>query len=326
MDALRIKERGSKDTPTNFSEKAVAFMKGMPGYYPKMHETDAEGNKKIHEEDITNIKVVEGEDGRKLYGEILGEKKFVGEKDEGVYDALQKEIDSGLARRKGFTGTDVKEYEKFKLEQMEGPDVEQEKIEVEKEIKDDTSGTTKKEIKEVERTKRFFEDFENAFEIDGERGENNRLRIPVKFSGGKVDFTDSRTMDYFKRPSGQKIVVGLNDMLGKIKNVVGQRIIENASDRDRQLYQMFPDRVKTKINRQLKSILDIGPNDARAFGHRDPLFAIVSMYTNNPDKLQQILGELGLTQKAGTVKEQQEIETSTPGTEGYETDWRRRRD
>ena len=182
MDALRIKERGSKDTPTNFSEKAVAFMKGMPGYYPKMHETDAEGNKKIHEDDITNIKVVEGEGGRKLYGEILGDKKFVGERSEDVYDALQKEIDSGFAAEKGFKGTDVKEYEKFKLEKMKGPDVEQEKIEVEKEIKDDKEGIEQKQIKDVERQKNFFEDFENTFEIDGKRGENQVLSIPVEFS------------------------------------------------------------------------------------------------------------------------------------------------
>ena len=326
MDALRIKERGSKDTPTNFSEKAVAFMKGMPGYYPNMHETDAEGNKKIHEDDITNIKVVEGEGGRKLYGEILGEKKFVGEKDEGVYDALQKEIDSGLARRKGFTGTDVKEYEKFKLEQMEGPDVEQEKIEVEKEIKDDTSGTTKKEIKEIERRQRFFESFENAFEIDGSRGEDSRLSIPVKFSGNKVNFTDSRTMDYFKGPEGQKIVVGLNDMLRNIKGKVREQVISNLSARDKQLIDYFPERLTDKINNKLKSILDIGPNDRRAFGIQDPLYAIVSMYASDPDKLQQVLRDVGLTGKAGTVKEQQEIESSTPGTEGYETEWRQRRD
>ena len=325
MDALRIKERGSKNTPTNFSEKAVAFMRGMPGYYPQGHEIGHTDDPAIDESQIQNIKVVEGDGGRKLYGEILGDKKFVGEKDEDIYKILQKEIDSGLAAKKGFKGTDVKEYEKFKLEQMEGPDVEQEKIEVEKEIKDDTLGSTKKEIKEVERTKSFFEDFENAFEIDGERGENNRLKIPVKFSNGKVDFTNKSTMDYFMGP-GQNTVVGLNDMLSKIKNVVGRRIIEDASDRDRQLFEMFPDRVKTKINRKLIGLLDIGPNDARAFGHKDPLFAIVSMYANNPDKLQQILSELGLTQKAGTVKEQQEIESSTPGTEGYETNWRQRRD
>ena len=71
MDALRIKERGSKDTPTNFSEEAVAFMKGMPGYYPKF--TGGGGEGEIDESKIQNIKVVEGEGGRKLYGEILGD-------------------------------------------------------------------------------------------------------------------------------------------------------------------------------------------------------------------------------------------------------------
>tara|TARA_R100001463_G_scaffold17468_1_gene44674 strand:+ start:366 stop:1010 length:645 start_codon:yes stop_codon:yes gene_type:complete len=202
MNALRIKERGSKNTPSNFSDKAVTFMQGMPGYYPKMHETDADGNKKIHEDDITNIKVVEGEGGRKMYGEILGDKEFVGEKDEGVYDALQKEIESGFAKKKGFTGTDVKEYEKFKLDQMEGDDVKQEKIEVEKEIKDDTLGKSITEIKEVERQENFFEGFENQFEIDGTRGENKRLQIPVTVSSGKIDFKDNNTMRWLNTEEG----------------------------------------------------------------------------------------------------------------------------
>jgi|8_EtaG_2_1085327.scaffolds.fasta_scaffold02128_3 hypothetical protein len=327
MNALRIKERGSKDTPTNFSEKAVAFMKGMPGYYPNMHETDAEGNKKIHEDDITNIKVVEGDGGRKLYGEILGDKKFVGEKDESVYDALQKEIDSGFAKEKGFTGTDVKEYEKFKLDKMEGKDIEQEKIEVEKEIKDDTLGDTKKEIKEVERKKNFFEDFEEEFQIDGKRGENKRLQIPVTISSGKIDFKDQNTMRYLNSEEGGKVVNGMSDMMSNIQESLKNKILENASARDMQLYNMFPDRVTRRIRDELAGIgLGVGPNDARGFGISTPLHKLFDLYTNNPDKLQQILGSLGLTQKAGVVTEQQEVETSTAGTEGYETNWRQRRD
>tara|TARA_R100001015_G_C4617790_1_gene174157 strand:- start:215 stop:1228 length:1014 start_codon:yes stop_codon:yes gene_type:complete len=326
MDALRIKERGTKDTPTNFSEKAVAFMKGMPGYYPQMHETDAEGNKKIHEDDITNIKVVEGEGGRKLYGEILGDKKFVGEKSEDVYDALQKEIDSGFAAEKGFKGTDVKEYEKFKLDKMEGKDIEQEKIEVEKEIKDDTLGGTKKEIKEVERKENFFEGFENQFEIDGSRGENKVLSIPVDFSGGKLDFKSGKTMRYLQSKDGQKIVRGMSDMLGNIQNVVKEKILSNMSDRDKKILEYFPERLNGRVENALNSIFDVGPNDSRAYGIANPLFAIIDTYANKPEKLQQILGSLGLTQEAGTVTEQQEVETSTAGTEGYETNWRQRRD
>ena len=326
MNALRIKERGSKNTPTNFSEKAVAFMKGMPGYYPQMHETDAEGNKKIHEDDITNIKVVEGEGGRKLYGEILGEKKFVAEKDEGVYDALQKEIDSGLAAEKGFTGTDVKEYEKFKLDKMEGDDVEQEKIEVEKEIKDDTLGTTEKQIKEVERKENFFEGFENQFEIDGSRGENKVLSIPVEFAGGNIDFKNPNSMRYLQSEEGQKIVSGMSDMLGNIQNAVKEKILNNMSEREKQLLAAGVGDLNSQVKNTLNSIFGVGPNDRRAFGIANPLFAIINTYTTNPDKLQQILGSLGLTKKAGTVTEQQEVETSTDGTEGFETEWRQKRD
>ena len=43
------------------------------------------------------------------------EKKFTGEKNDNVYIDLQKEIDSGFAKKKGFGGTDVKEYEKWKI-------------------------------------------------------------------------------------------------------------------------------------------------------------------------------------------------------------------
>ena len=326
MNALRIKERGSKNTPTNFSEKAVAFMKGMPGYYPQGHELghidDPDG---IDESKIEDIEVVEGEGGRMLYGKIKGDKKFVGEKDETVYDALQKEIDSGLAKQKyGFEGTDVKEYEKIKLEKMKGPDVKQEVIDVEKEIVDETKGESKKETKEVERTMRFFEGFENTFEIDGTRGDNQVLSIPVKFSGDKVDFTDKSTMDYFLGP-GQNMVRGLNDMLGGMREVVKNQILNSMSERDKELLRYGIGDIDTKVNRRLSSILGVGPNDARAYGHKDPLFAIVSMYANKPDELAQVLRDLGLVEKAGTVKEQQEVESSTPDVEGYETEWRKSR-
>ena len=49
---------------------------------------------------------------------------YNGKLDSGVYDALQKEIDSGFARRKyGFEGTDVKDYEQSKLGKMKSPNV-----------------------------------------------------------------------------------------------------------------------------------------------------------------------------------------------------------
>ena len=49
---------------------------------------------------------------------------YNGERDPGVYDALQKELDSGFAKRKyGFEGTDVKAYEQMKLGKMKSPNV-----------------------------------------------------------------------------------------------------------------------------------------------------------------------------------------------------------
>lgn len=49
---------------------------------------------------------------------------YNGKLDSGVYDALQKEIDSGFARKKyGFEGTDVKAYEQSKLGKMKSPNV-----------------------------------------------------------------------------------------------------------------------------------------------------------------------------------------------------------
>jgi len=43
------------------------------------------------------------------------EKVFTGEKSDNVYIDLQKEIDSGFAKEKGFDGDNVKEYEKWKI-------------------------------------------------------------------------------------------------------------------------------------------------------------------------------------------------------------------
>jgi len=49
---------------------------------------------------------------------------YSGKLDSGVYDALQKEMDSGFAKKKyGFEGTDVKDYEQFKLGNMKSPNV-----------------------------------------------------------------------------------------------------------------------------------------------------------------------------------------------------------
>lgn len=52
-------------------------------------------------------------------GNLVRNVEYTGAKDAGVYDALQKELDSGFGKRKyGFEGTDVKAYEQMKLGKM----------------------------------------------------------------------------------------------------------------------------------------------------------------------------------------------------------------
>ena len=76
MDALRIKERGNKNTPTNFSEGAVEFMRGMPGYNPQFTE-DSEREKArpkiedVKEEDIQNKKIVKRDGGEYMTGTVI---------------------------------------------------------------------------------------------------------------------------------------------------------------------------------------------------------------------------------------------------------------
>jgi hypothetical protein len=69
-----------------------------------------------------NIKGTEGTEGTP--GTSTTTYSYNGKLDSGVYDALQKEIDSGFAQRKyGFEGTDVKAYEQSKLGRMKSPNV-----------------------------------------------------------------------------------------------------------------------------------------------------------------------------------------------------------
>ena len=209
---------------------------------------------------------------------------------------------------------------------MEGDDVKQEKIQVEKEIKDDTLGGSMTEIKEVERKENFFEGFENQFEIDGTRGEDNRLQIDVAVDGGKIDFRNNKTSQWIDSDEGQKVIGGLGDMMGNIQEAVKNQLLENMSDREKQLLRAGVGNINRRIDQELRGIMKIGPNDARGYGISTPFHKLLDLYTNDPDKLQQIIGALGLTQKARTITEQQEVESSTPGTEGYETNWRQRKD
>lgn len=66
---------------------------------------------------MSDTKVIKGT--QPTAGNLVKKVEFTGTLDDGVYDALQKELDSGFAKRKyGFEGTDVRDYEKMKLGKM----------------------------------------------------------------------------------------------------------------------------------------------------------------------------------------------------------------
>ena len=104
MDALRIKERGSKDTPTNFAESAVEFMKGMPGYYPQDHEPGHPNEREERRPDISSI----------TEDDIINKK--VVKKDGGEYITGQVKVDGGARPDSG--GSYEKVYDKFETNEM----------------------------------------------------------------------------------------------------------------------------------------------------------------------------------------------------------------
>ena len=100
MDALRIKERGNKNTPTNFAESAVEFMRGMPGYYPQDHEAGHPSEREerrpdissVTEDDIINKKVVKRDGGEYITGQVKvdgGSRPDTGGSYEKVYDKFE---------------------------------------------------------------------------------------------------------------------------------------------------------------------------------------------------------------------------------------------
>jgi len=118
MDALRIKERGSKNTPTNFSEGAVEFMKGMPGYNPQFTE-DSDKEKarppisNIKDSDIQNKKVVKRDGGQYITGQVVveGEDRPNTESYQKVFDSFEQD-ESGLYINP-ITGAKYKNIEEF---------------------------------------------------------------------------------------------------------------------------------------------------------------------------------------------------------------------
>jgi hypothetical protein len=74
---------------------------------------------------VSNTEKIKGTEGTEgTPGTSTTTYSYNGKLDSGVYDALQKEIDSGFAQRKyGFEGTDVKAYEQSKLGRMKSPNV-----------------------------------------------------------------------------------------------------------------------------------------------------------------------------------------------------------
>jgi len=134
MDALRIKERGSKSIPTNFSESAVEFMRGMPGYYPQDHEPGHPNEREERRPDISSI----------TESDVIN-KKIV-KRDDGEYITGQVEVDGGS--RSDSIGSYENVYDKFETNEM-GQKV------------NPTTGATYNSVKE------FIEDAQKSDEKEG---------------------------------------------------------------------------------------------------------------------------------------------------------------
>lgn len=74
---------------------------------------------------VSDTKTIKGTEGTAgTPGASTTTYSYNGKLDSGVYDALQGEMDSGFAKKKyGFEGTNVKDYEQFKLGNMKSPNV-----------------------------------------------------------------------------------------------------------------------------------------------------------------------------------------------------------
>jgi len=122
MDALRIKERGNKNTPTNFAESAVEFMRGMPGYYPQDHEPGHPDEREerrpdissITEDDIINKKVVKRDGGEYITGQVKvdgGSRPDTGGSYGKVYDKFEtNEMGQKVNPTTGATYNSVEEF------------------------------------------------------------------------------------------------------------------------------------------------------------------------------------------------------------------------
>lgn len=129
MDALRIKERGSKDTPTNFSEQAVNFMKGMPGYYPQDHyewhksysykniseeEEEKPAEEDLQDKDILNKKETVLDDGTTLIeGQVAVQNKR--KEETGSYEQVYGQFETNaeglkVNPRTGATYSSIEEF------------------------------------------------------------------------------------------------------------------------------------------------------------------------------------------------------------------------
>lgn len=73
---------------------------------------------------VSNTETIKGTEGTAgTPGTSTTTYSYSGKLSPSVYDDLQKEMDSGFAKKKGFEGTDVKAYEQFKLGKMKSPNV-----------------------------------------------------------------------------------------------------------------------------------------------------------------------------------------------------------
>ena len=244
-------------------------------------------------------------------------------------DSFNKEFSK--AQENGFDGTLI-DYIKQKEEDL-GFKGKEEKVIEQRTITDTETDT--EEFEEVERPKTFFEDFTTKYNFPSyERGEDRRMKIdgnerwnlynqPVKGKDGntynKVNFNDERTRTWLDSEEGQNVIRGGEHMLSLIKNKVAAKIAKEVG--------YIPNtKMTVEVNNVMDKYFGLGfdrggnSSDARKYGMDTTNEKWLNMFINNPDKLQRILGTLGLDQgEGGTTVDRRRIEGTD--TEQTDTGW-----
>jgi hypothetical protein len=223
------------------------------------------------------------------------------------------------AQESGFKGT-LPEYIK-KKEQGLGFTGSEEKVTEQRTITESTEQGEEVEI--TERPKTFYEDFNNAFNIKSERGEDGRIsnfgwnnqQLTGKKgnSYNKVNFNDKETSTWLRSEEGKALKSGGYNMLTDMEDKVAGFLIEANP-----WIESSKTMLRTEVNKRMNSMLGLGnsSSDARDFGIDSPIEAWMNIYANNPEKLKDILKGLGLTGEGGMTEEK----TITPTSKSSSTD------